>query len=107
MKTFTTNAKKFTAVSLVLLMMPLLFFVSAFLRQLPNISISPDTWLEKVSFNWLRIAMFAAIFILLPLIALVLNVLSLNKFRNNERQAGMNMSKGIRLTNFIAIVVEG
>jgi hypothetical protein len=107
MKTFVTNAKKITAISFLLLMVPFVFFVSALLRQSLNLYIPPDTWLEKVGFDWLRIAMFAVIFILLPLVAVVLNLISLNNLRDSERKAGPNLPKGIKLINFIVVVVAG
>lgn len=107
MKSFRTNAKKFTAASLLLLMIPFLFFVSAFLRQSLNLSIPPDTWLEKPGFSRMRIFLFAVIFILLPLAAVVLNLLSLNDLRDNEGQKGRDISKGIRLINLIVVVAAG
>ena len=107
MKTFATDSKKLTAASLLLLMIPFLFFLSALLRQSLSMSIPPDTWLLMVGFNWLRIATFAVIFTLIPFVAVVLNLISLSNLRDNEIQGGRDLSKGIRLINFIVVVVAG
>ena len=64
----------------------------------------PDARLEKFSQNWsswLRIIVFAAIVIMLPLIAVILNFLSLMRLQNDKEQTG------IRLINFIVITVAG
>jgi len=50
--------------------------------------------------------LFAVIFILLPLAAVVLNLLSLNDLRDNEGLK-RDISKGIRLINLIVVVVAG
>jgi hypothetical protein len=107
MKSLTTNSKKLTAASILLLLIPFLFFVSRFLQYSLHISVPPDTWLKKVSFNSIRIALFASTLILLPLIAVILNLLSLNQLRNAERQAQMDMAAAVRLTNFIIIIIAG
>ena len=103
MKSLSATAKKFTSVSLLILMIPFLFFVSRLLQQL-SISILPDGWVEKFSQNWsswLRIIVFAAVVIILPLIAVILNLLSLIRLQNDKEQTG------IRLINFIVITVAG
>jgi hypothetical protein len=103
MKSLSATARKFTSASLLILMIPFLFFVNRLLRQL-SISVLPDAWLEKISQNWsswLRIIVFAAIVIMLPLIAVILNLLSLIRLQNDKQQTG------IRLINFIVITVAG
>ena len=103
MKSLSATAKKFTSVSLLILMIPFLFIISRLLEQL-SIPILPDAWLEKFSQNWsswLRIILFAAIVILLPLIAVILNLLSLIWLQNDKEQTG------IRSVNFIVITVAG
>lgn len=97
MKSQTTIAKKLTSVSLFLLPIPFLFFAKAFLQNIFNISLQPRAWLEKFSqgwTSWLSIATFAFIMILLPLTAVILNLLSLIRLRNNNSQTG------IKLINF-------
>jgi hypothetical protein len=107
MKSLITNPKKLTGGSLLLLLIPFLLFVSRFSQQSLHISKPPDVWLENVSFDWLRIALFAFTLILLPLIAVVLNLLSLNQLQNRESEAQMDMAAVVRLTNFIIIIVAG
>ena len=107
MKAIITSPKKLIAASLLLLLIPFLLFVSRFLQHSLHISVPPDIWLEKVSINWLRIALFAGALILLPLIAVILNLLSLNQLRNPERQARTDTPTAIRLINFIIIIVAG
>src|SRR5215218_1400756 len=107
MKSLTTNPKKLTGGSLLLLLIPFLLFVSRFFQHSLRISIPPDVWLENASFNWLRVAMFAFTLILLPLIAIILNLVSLNQLRNTERHTRVDVSTVVRLTNFIIIIVAG
>jgi hypothetical protein len=104
MKSLSATAKKFTSVSLLILMIPFLFFVSRLLQELLSIPVLPDAWLEKFSQNWslsLRNILFAGIVIMLPLIAVILNLLSLIRLWNHKEQTG------IRLINFIVITVAG
>src|SRR4051794_27971695 len=101
MKSLTATAKKITSVSLLILMIPFLFFVS---RLLLSINVLPDAWIDKFSQNWsslLRIVVFAVIVIMLPLIALILNLVSLNRLQNVEGQVG------IRLINYLIIAATG
>ena len=103
MKSLAATAKKFTSVSLLLLMVPFLLFVIMLSQQL-GIPILPDGWLENFSQNWspwLRIIVFAAIVILLPFIAVILNLLSLIWLQNDKKHTG------IRSINFIVITVAG
>jgi membrane protease YdiL (CAAX protease family) len=104
MKSLTATAKKFTSVSLLIMLIPFLFFVSRVLQQLLSIPVLPDAWLEKFSQDWpawLRIVVFAAIVIMLPLTAVILNLLSLIRLHHHKEE------KGIRLINFIVITVAG
>ena len=103
MKSFSVTAKKLTSVSLLILMIPFLCFVSRLSQQL-SLPILSDDWVEKFSQNWsspLRIILFAAIVILLPLIAVILNLLSLVRLKNNKE------GTSIRSVNFIVITVAG
>ena len=103
MKSLSATAKKLTSVSLLILMIPFLFFVGRLLQQ-QSIPILSDAGLEKFSQNWsswLRIIVFAAIVIMLPLIAVILNLLSLIRLQNDKEHPG------IRLINFIVITVAG
>ena len=103
MKSLSTTAKKLTSASLVILMIPFLFFVSRLLQQLGT-PILPDAWLEKFSQNWsswLRNIVFAAIVVMLPFIAVILNLLSLIALQNDRKQTA------IRSINYILVTVAG
>ena len=103
MKSLSATARKFTSASLLILMIPFLFFVSRLLQQL-SIPVLPGAGLEKFSedwSSWLRITVFAAIVIMLPLIAVILNLASLTRLQNHKEQTG------IRLLNLIVITVAG
>ena len=102
------SAKKSARASLWLLLIPFLFFVSAFLRQL-NISI-PGSLLDEYSLHWsswLRILVFAVIIIGFPLIAVILNLLSIIWLQYDREQKVLNISIRMRTVNLVIIVVAG
>ena len=101
MNSLTTTAKKLTSLSILLLTIPFLFFVSALLQNILNISIPTNAWLGEFNQGWLRIATFAFVMILLPATALILNLLSISQLQNSKEQTR------IRLINFIVVAITG
>jgi len=101
MKSLTTTAKKLTSISVLLLTIPFLFFVSALLQNILNINIPTNAWLGEFNQGWLRIATFAFVMILLPVTALILNLLSISRLQNKKEQTR------IRLINFIVVAITG
>lgn len=104
------SSKKSAKAALWILLIPFLFIASAFLRQLLNVSIPPDSWLEEHRLQlppWLRIAVFAAIVIVFPLIAVILNLLSVVWFQYEREQKLLHISIRMRTVNLIIIIVAG
>ena len=92
MKTPMINAKKLMITSLLLLLLPFLFFATALLQQSLNISMPSVLWLEKYSLHWssgLRILVFALAMIVIPLIAAILSFSSIVKLQSNKGQADL------------------
>lgn len=110
MKSLTANAKNITSVSIVLFAIPFLFFASAFLRELLNVSVPPDSWLENLSrmgsSSW-RNMLFAVILILIALIAVILNFISIIWLQNDKEKAEKKIAKRLTFTNIIIIILAG
>lgn len=104
------SAKKSAKISLWLLLIPFLFFVSAFLHQQMSISLPPDSWLQQHRLQlpaWLRIAIFAAVMIFIPLIAVVLNLISLIWVQYEKEKKIFNFSGRLKTTNLIIVIIAG
>lgn len=104
------SAKKSARVSFWLLLIPFLFFASALLRQLLNISIPPDSLFEEYSLHWsswFRILIFSIVVIGFPLIAVILNLLSIIWLQYDREQKVLNISIKMRTVNLIIIIVAG
>ena len=104
------SAKISARASLWLLLIPFLIFISRVFQEILNVSIPPDSWLEiysKQSPVWLRITVFITIVIVIPLIAVILNLLSIIWIQYDRKQKVLNISIRIRTINLIIIIVAG
>ena len=104
------SAKKSAKASLWLLLIPFLIFISRAFQDIFNVPIPPDSWLEVYSTQWplwLRITVFITIVIVIPLIAVILNLLSIIWLQYDHEQKVLNISIRIRTINLIIIVVAG
>ena len=110
LKLSVLSAKKSARAAVWLLLIPFLFFLTALLRQLLNISIPPDSWLEEYSLHmpsWLRIMVFIIIVIVFPLVAGILNLLSIVWLQYDREGKVLNISIRLRTINIIIIIVAG
>ena len=98
------SAKKSARASLWLLLIPFLFFIGRVLQDILNVPIPPDSTQWPV---WLRITVFLTILILIPLIAVILNLLSIIWLHYDREQKVLNISIRIRTINLIIIIVSG
>ena len=104
------SARKSAWAGLWLLLIPFLLFASAFLRQVMHISVPPDSWFESYSSqwpSWLRITAFLTIMIVLPLIAVIINLLSIVWLQYERDQKVLNVSIRLRAINLIIIIGAG
>ena len=104
------SAKKSARASLWLLLIPFLVFISRVFQDILNVPIPPDSWLEIYSRQWplwLRITIFITIVIVIPLIAVILNLFSIIWLQYDREQKVLNISIRIRTINLIIIIVSG
>jgi hypothetical protein len=104
------SARKSASAGLWLLLVPFVLFASAFLRQVVKITVPPDSWLESYRSqwpSWLRIAVFLTIMIVLPLIAVIINLLSIVWLQYERKQRVLNVCIRMRTINLIIIIGAG
>jgi hypothetical protein len=104
------SARKSARAGLCLLLVPFLLFASAFLRQVMNITVPPDAWFERYSLqwpSWLRTTAFLTIMIVLPLVAVIINLLSIVWLQYERGEKVLNVSIRMRTINLIIIIGAG
>ena len=103
------NAKKSARASLWLMSIPVVLLGTAIL-QTWNILIPPWSWLVKYGPQmpeWLRMFIFISVTMVIPLIALVLNLLSILWLQYDREQHVLHVSIRMRTINVIFIAVTG
>jgi hypothetical protein len=104
------SAKKSARASLWLLLIPFLLFISRVFQEILNVSIPPGSWFEIYSIQWplwLRVTVFITIIIVIPLIAVILNLLSITWIQYDREQKVLHISIRMRTINLIIIIVAG
>src|SRR6266550_1669366 len=74
------SAKKSAKAALWLLLIPFLILGSALLQSLLSFSIPPWSWMQEYSTHWpvwVRFGIFVTVVIIFPILAVLLNVLSI------------------------------
>ena len=100
------SAKKSARASLWLLLIPFLIFIGRLLQDLFNIPMPPGSWFEALPSS-LRITIFIIIVIVIPLTAVILNLLSITWLQYDREQEVLNISIRMRMINLIIIIVAG
>ena len=104
------NAKKSAKASLWLLFIPFIFLFGGFLQSVFHILLPPWSWLVKYSPVmpvWLRVLIFVTVLIIIPLIAVLLNILSILWFQYNKEEHVLHISIRMRKLNVIIITLAG
>jgi hypothetical protein len=104
------NAKKSGRVSLWLLFIPFIFLFGGLAQSVFHILIPPWSWLVVYSPlipAWLKILIFAVVLIIIPAIAIFLNILSILWIHYDKAEHVLHISLRMRRTNVIIISVAG
>jgi len=104
------SAKQSAQVSVWLLCIPFSVLLGAIFDSVWNISIPPWSLLKTYGHFWplwLRMSVFITTVMVLPLVALLLNILSIIWFQYNRTQKVLNISIRIKPINLVIIAVAG
>ena len=104
------NAQKSVKISLWLLFIPFIMLFGGFMQSVFHVLLPPWSWLVKYSPLmpvWLRILIFTTVVIVLPIIAVLLNVLSILWLRYDKTEHVLHISIRMRKINVIIITVAG
>ncbi|HVX26364.1 MAG TPA: hypothetical protein VHB70_08490 [Parafilimonas sp.] len=104
------NTKKSARISLWLLLLPVLILLEGFIESAFHVFLPPWSWIIKytpVMPVWLRVAIFTFVLILIPTIAVLINVLGILWFRYDKAEHVLHIAVRMRRINVIIIVVAG
>lgn len=104
------NARKSATTSLWLLSVPFVMLLGAVLDSAWNISLPPWSLLKTYGQLWplwLRMAIFVTTVMILPLLALLMNILSVLWVNYNREQKVLHIAIRMKTANIIIIVVAG
>ena len=104
------SAKKSAQASLWLLSLPVLLLLSAMLDSFWHISVPPWSLLKTYSHFWplwVRMTVFITAVMVIPLVALLLNMLSIIWLQYDRGQKVLNISIRIKPVNIIIIIIAG
>ncbi len=104
------NAKRSASVGLWLMLIPILVLTGAFMKTVLHVSLPPWSWLVKYSPQWplwIRVMVFVTVVIVFPVIAVLLNLLSIIWLQYDKTQQVLNISVRMRRINIIIIIVAG
>lgn len=104
------KTKKSATISLWLLLVPLIVLLGAIMQSAFHIMLPPWSWLVKYSPLmpvWLRLSVFAIILIIIPLIAILVNISGILWFKYNKAEHVLHIAVRMRRMNIIIIAVAG
>ena len=104
------KTKKSATISLWLLLLPLIVLLGAIMQSAFHIMLPPWSWLVKYSPLmpvWLRLSVFAIILIIIPLIAVLVNISGILWFKYNKAEHVLHIAVRMRRMNIIIIAVAG
>jgi len=104
------NAKKSATISLWLLIVPFIVLFGGLMQSVFHIVLPPWSWLVKYSPLmplWLRLAIFVSVVIILPLIAVFINVLGILWFKYDKAVHVLQIAVRMHRTNIIIIMIVG
>jgi len=102
------SAKKSATTALWLMLIPFIVLGSGIVQSLLHISVPPWSWMQTYLPHfpvWVRFGIFATVVIIIPLVAVILNVLSIVWLQYNKKEQILNISIRIRTLNIIIIVI--
>ena len=102
------NAKKSATISLWLLAVPFVVLFGGFMQSALHIMLPPWSWLVKYSPLmplWLRLGIFVCVVIILPLVAVFINVLGVLWFKYDKAEHVLQIAVRMRRTNVIIITI--
>lgn len=104
------NAKKSATISLWLLLVPFIVLLGTIVQFAFHIMLPPWSWLVKYSPLmplWLRFSISAVVLIIIPMIAVLINVLGILWFQYNKTEHVLHVAVRMRRMNVIIIAVAG
>jgi hypothetical protein len=104
------NAKKSARTSLWLLSVPFVMLSGAVLDSVWNISVPPWSLLKAYGHLWplwIRMSIFVTTVMILPLIALIINILAVLWVNYDKEQKVLNIAIRMKTVNIIIIAVAG
>ncbi len=104
------NAKKSARAALWLMLIPVIVLGSGMLHSVLNASIPPWSWMQEYLPQlpvWIRFGIFSMIVIIIPLIAVLLNLLSIIWLQYDKTKHILHISIRMRPVNIIIIVIAG
>jgi len=104
------NAKKSATISLWLLVVPFIVLFGGLMQSAFHVMLPPWSWLVKYSPLmplWLRLAIFVSVVIVLPLIAVFINVLGILWFKYDKAEHVLQIAVRMHRTNIIIITIAG
>lgn len=104
------SAKKSAWAALWLLLPAFLILSGALMESFLHLSIPPESWLKEYSPHWpawLRMLIFLMTVIIFPLIAVLLNILSITWIQFDRSQKVLHISIRVRLVNILIIAIAG
>ena len=110
LKLAVLSAKKSAQASIWLLGIPAIVLLGAMFDSLLHVPIPPWSLIKTYGPSWplwLRISVFATTVMVLPLIALLLNVLSIIWLQYDRNQKILNISIRLKTINLIIIAIAG
>lgn len=102
------NAKKSATISLWLLVVPFVVLFGGFMQSAFHIMLPPWSWLVKYSPLmplWLRLGIFVCVVIILPFVAVFINVLGILWFKYDKTEHVLQIAVRMRKTNVIIITI--
>jgi hypothetical protein len=104
------SAKKSAKAALWLMLIPVLMLGTGLLQSQYDILIPPWSWLVEYSPGWpvwIRFGVFAIVVIIIPLIAVLLNLLSIIWLEYDRPQKVLHISIRMRPLNLLIIAIAG
>ncbi len=104
------NTKKSSTISLWLLLVPFIMLFGGFVQSVFHILLPPWSWLIKYSPImplWLKLTIFTTVVIIIPLIAVLINILGILWFKYDKSEHVLHIALRMRRTNVIIIILAG
>ena len=104
------SSKKSLSISLWLLSVPFILFFSAMLEPVFHILVPPWSLLKAYGHlwpQWVRIAVFATVVIIIPLIAAGINLLAIVWFDYDRKHKVFHIAIRVKLANIIILLIAG